>query len=155
MAHSVKNLIDQLKMTPHEEGGWFCPIPEIAAAKDPATGRAASGAIYYALLPGETADFHVIDCDEYWCHHAGDALEIWMVHPNGILTKQLVGEGENCSPLAWIPAGVAFAAKHLPGNSEGTLVSCITVPQFSYEGWQLLAPEQVCELCPDAKGFWT
>lgn len=176
MMKTVADLVNAFGMQRHEEGGWYCPVPGVEAAVGRAIsqagtamdranshegtadsqgeGRAASGAIYYALMPGEAADFHVIDCDEYWCHHAGDVLQLWMIDTQGRLSVRLLGADGEGEPLIWIPAGTAFAARHLPGNDQGTLVSCITVPKFDYSGWRLLSKKEVCELCPAASAFW-
>ena len=102
----AKNLSKRYQMDPHEEGGSFVDLK----AERVAGTRDASGAIYYYLPPDQVADFHVIDCDEYWAFVAGDTLELWIVSPDGKLAVELLGVEALADPLVFVPAGCMFAA---------------------------------------------
>ena len=43
-----------------------------------------------------------------------------------------------------IPAGTVFAAENLDPRGY-TLISCVTAPQFTYEGFELFRKEQLLE----------
>ena len=139
-------------LEPHMEGGSFVeldePVPE-------GMGRAPSGVIYYHLGKDEFLDFHVLDSDEYWLWHAGTALEIWMIGEDGKLKICRLGIDEGCEPCVLLKAGVIFGARHLPGScDDGTMVSCVTVPRFSYEHYRILPKAEITEKYPETKAFF-
>ena len=138
-------------LEPHVEGGSFVeldePVPE-------GMGRAPSGVIYYHLGAEEFSDFHVLDSDEYWLWHAGSTLEIWMILPDGSLEKCRLGAEEGSAPCVLLKAGVIFGARHLPDAQDGTFVSCVTVPRFSYESYRILPREEMLEKYPETAAFF-
>ena len=139
-------------LEPHMEGGSFVeldePVPE-------GMGRAPSGVIYYHLGKDEFSDFHVLDSDEYWLWHAGTALEIWMIGEDGKLKICRLGIDDGCEPCVLLKAGVIFGARHLPGScDDGTMVSCVTVPRFSYEHYRILPKAEITEKYPETKAFF-
>ena len=139
-------------LEPHMEGGSFRELDEPVPEGAP---RAASGVIYYHLGPQEHSEFHVLDSDEYWLWHAGSELEIWSIAPEGDVRVQRLGIGEGAQPCVLMKAGVIFGARHLSGDrSDGTLVSCVTVPRFSYENYRILPREEVLEKYPSAAAFF-
>ena len=146
----ASELIQRYNLEPHLENGTFIERHYPA----PPGVRAPSGSMYYYLAPEEKSVFHVIDCDEYWCYHEGTALELWMIGPDHRLNRSLLGTGADAEPLIHIPAGTIFAARHTQDRSDGTFLSCITVPRFRYEGSRLLTRTEVCEFCPEAGAFW-
>lgn len=117
-------------------------------------GRADSGSIYYYVAPGERTEFHRIDCDEYWCHNAGADIELWALSPDGLLKKTLLGTSEAAEPLAFFRRGEIFASRLPKESSDGAFITCITVPRFSYESFELIEKETMLKLCPAASDFW-
>ena len=117
-------------------------------------GRAASGSIYYYVSPEERTAFHQIDCDEYWCYTEGSPLEVWLVDERGALTVQRLGTEDGCEPLIYVRQGVIFASRHSGTPSDGTFLTCITVPRFDAEGFRMLTEAEVVSLCPDAAAFF-
>lgn len=146
----VDELVKYYRMEVHEENGAYLERHYEASGQE----RPASGSIYYYLGPEELAQFHIIDCDEYWAYAGGTPLEIWQFSPEGRLTRSRLGLGLGLEPLVYIPAGTCFGAKHFAGAEEGTFLSCITVPRFQYEGWQLLSQEEMLAKYPEAKEFF-
>lgn len=137
-------------MRPHEENGQFVERhPEHKGS-----GRAPSGCIYYYLAPKEASQFHVIDCGEYWVWSAGEPIETWEISPSGELTRRVLGIGEGMEPVVYFAPGVIFGARHRSEASDGTFVTCITVPRFQYEGWRLVLKDEIARLCPDALRFF-
>ena len=132
-------LAKRFRLENHVEGGSFLELDQ-EDTRFP--GRAPSGVIYYYLGPEEFSDFHVLDSDEYWLWHAGTPLEIWMLDEGGELTVCRLGVDEKSQPCVLIPRGVIFGARHVKDDlADGTMVSCVTVPRFSFESYRLLSRE--------------
>ena len=134
----------------HPENGAF--IEKHYVSDEP--GRAASGSILYYVAPGEFTEFHRIDCDEYWCHNAGADLEVWSFTPDGTLRKQILGTSGQAEPFAFFRRGEIFASRLPESSTDGALITCITVPRFAYEGFEILEKEKMLELYPESSGFW-
>lgn len=141
----------RFSMAPHVEGGRFC---ELYAEEKKEGERAASGVIYYALASGEHAQFHCLDCDEYWLYHAGDSLEIWAYLPDGQRRVERLGMEEGAQPCVLLKAGWIFGAKAPKNGKETTLLSCVTVPGFTYQHYQLFTKEEMLARYPDAREFY-
>lgn len=148
---TAEELMKRFSLREHIENGAFVE----RHYENTAPGRAASGAIYYYVAADEVTEFHRIDCDEYWCFNAGSDLEVWQVDENGALTVSRLGIGEGCEPLVYLRSGVIFASKHADGCREGTFLTCITVPRFTYQGFELLPKETMTEQYPQTARFYT
>lgn len=147
---TAETLLKRYSMSAHPENGAFLErhFPHDGAD------RASSGSIYYYIAPGERSAFHRIDCDEYWCYARGAALEVWAIAPDGALTVRRLGVDEGCEPMLYMKKGTLFGSRHVRAGSEGTFLTCITVPRFSYAGFEMLSPEEVLRLCPAAAAFF-
>lgn len=140
-------------MAEHPENGTFLELDCGEGGAD-AAGRLPSGAIYYYVAPGEHTAFHRIDCGEYWCCNAGEPLELWTVDTQGKLSIRKLGLGEGCEPLEYFPAGVLFASRARKGAPDGTFLTCITVPHFQYEGFEMFDREYMIGMYPETAGFY-
>ena len=133
------------RLTPHEEGGSFSEVYTAPFEKD---GRPMAGSIYFLLDRGEISHFHEIDCDELWFYHAGCGMRIILL-AGGFRRELLLGpdaeKGQRA--MAVIPAGTVFAAENLEADGF-TFISCITTPQFSYQGFRLVSREELRERFP-------
>ncbi len=130
---TAEELMSRYAMEAHMENGSF----RECHYKHSGPGRAASGSMYYYVAPGEFTQFHRIDCDEYWCFVQGAALKIFMIGEDGSLRSIKLGTEPGCEPLVYIKKGVIFASVSLAEGNEGSFLSCITVPRFSYEGFEM------------------
>lgn len=117
-------------------------------------GRAASGSMYYYVAPGEKTEFHRIDCDEYWSYNAGDNIELWVVGLDGKLSVKMLGLGDGAEPTIRFAAGEIFASRIKPDAKEGCLITCITVPRFTYDGFELFEKKRITQEYPETKAFW-
>lgn len=146
----MQALLEKYGMKPHEENGRYAERHYPYSGE----GRAASGSTYFYTAPGERTLFHVIDCDEYWCHHAGSALEVWTVSPDGTLTVRKFGTEPDAEPMLYFPKGAIFASRNPDADGEGAFFTCITVPRFDYRGFRLVEKDEVLKICPKAAAFW-
>ena len=145
------DLAARFNLEPHVEGGTFVELNE---AVPEGMGRAPHGVIYYHLGSNEHSDFHVLDSDEYWLWHAGSTLEIWIVNDDGSMRIQRLGVEDGADPCVLIKAGVIFGARHMAGACDGTFVSCVTAPRFSYEHYRILPREEMLEKYPASAAFF-
>ena len=144
------DFVKRFNLTPHVEGGAF---RELYRDGERAKERPAHGVIYYELGQGEASQFHTLDADEYWFFHAGSTLELWEID-NAKLTKYKLGLEDGAEPCVLMKAGTIFGAKHLSPADEATLVSCVTVPEFTYDYYRICEREEVVNLCPAAVEFY-
>ena len=144
----AEELISRYSMEAHQEHGLFIENHYFHEG-----GRAASGSIYYYVAPGERTEFHRIDCDEYWCFNAGTTLELWVIGLDGKLEIKRCGNdgGEPCVRFA---AGEIFASRLPEDAPDGAFITCITVPRFTYEGFEMIDKAHMTETYPETADFW-
>jgi len=134
---TAAEVIARLGLTPHPEGGHFRET--FRDARTDANGRALSTAIYFLLAEGEHSHWHRIDAVESWHYYAGDPLTLGIVE-NGTRRDIVLGAdlaaGE--MPQAIVPAGAWQATRPL---GKWTLVGCVVAPGFTFEGFELAAPD--------------
>ena len=132
----AREVIDRLRLEPHPEGGWY---RETWRAAETSAGRAAGSAILFLLVEGAASRWHRVDADEVWAWHGGAALELAVAGEGGAALPVRLGmdaeRGE--IPQAVVPAGAWQSARAL---GRWTLVSCMVVPGFTFEGFEM-APE--------------
>jgi predicted cupin superfamily sugar epimerase len=132
-APTAADIIAQLALKPHPEGGHFREN-----FRDPrldANGRSASTAIYFLLARGERSHWHRIDAVEVWHYYAG-----------GPLTLQIADSDDTCviilgpdlaagqTPQAIVPAQAWQAAE---STGDWTLVGCTVAPGFDFATFEL------------------
>ena len=89
-------------------------------------------------------------------HVEGGAFrELYREIDNARLTKYKLGLEDGAEPCVLMKAGTIFGAKHLSPADEATLVSCVTVPEFTYDHYRICEREEVVNLCPAAGEFYT
>ena len=115
--------------------------------------RDAHGAIYYYVPAGERTAFHCIDCDEYWCYHTGTALDVCIIKGDEVSVVKF-GAEEDASPLLLFKKGAIFAAKSAKTAKDGTFMSCVTVPRFSYDGFTIYTDEEIKKRYPRTATFF-
>jgi len=126
-------VIRALELQPHPEGGWY---RETWRAPTTAGRRPSSTGIHFLLRAGERSHWHRVDGDEIWLHHAGAPLLLSTADADSTVVDRTLG-GDVTSgqhPQLVVPAGHWQAAESL---GEWTLVSCVVVPGFSFDGFEL------------------
>src|SRR5436190_24210630 len=132
---SAADVIRNLALRPHPEGGHFCEtFRDVRNVDD---GRAASTAIYFLLARGERSHWHRIDAAEVWHFYAGAPLLLELaVRAAGPVQRHTLGAdlvgGER--PQAVVPAGVWQAAQSL---GDWTLAGCTVAPGFEFSAFEL------------------
>lgn len=141
MSDSAQTLIEQLRLSPHPEGGWYRETWRSAPAPD---GRARGTAIVFLLHAGEASHWHRVDAAELWLWQGGDALELQIAASDAgpvetIMLGSDVAAGQRLQGL--VPQGAWQAARGPAGGTKGyCLVSCVVVPGFDFAGFELGPP---------------
>lgn len=141
MSDSAQNLIEQLGLAAHPEGGWYRETWRAAPGPD---GRAAGTAIIFLLRAGEASHWHRVDAAELWLWQAGDPVELRLAASDAgpvrsVILGADVAAGQQLqglvAPHEWQAARPCGEAVH--GYS---LVSCVVVPGFDFAGFTLAPP---------------
>jgi predicted cupin superfamily sugar epimerase len=138
-ALSAAELIAQLELVPHPEGGHYRETYrsglEVNTPRGP---RAASTAILFLLAAGECSRWHRIASDEAWHHHGGGSLALYELSPQGHGRRIQLGLNLEAGdrPQHVVPAGSWFAAEPLVA-SPWSLVSCTVAPGFDFADFEL------------------
>ena len=133
----AEQLIAELQLAPHPEGGHFRRIYASATTVEAnATPRPALTAIRFLLARGQASQWHRVDADECWHWQEGGALELLVFDPQSTRLASTIldrsGQGE---PMWVVPAGHWQAARPL---GDYTLVACTVSPGFVWEGFEML-----------------
>lgn len=138
MQMTPDQIIGELGLQPHPEGGHFCETfrDETRDGKE----RAPSTAIYYLLKAGERSHWHRVDATEIWHWYAGDPLRLSVAArdedaPEHMTLGPNISAGER--PQGIVRKDEWQAAEPL---GEWTLVGCTVAPGFDFAGFEL-APE--------------
>ena len=131
-------LIEQLRLQPHPEGGYF---RETWRASAPPGVRAAGTAILFLLEAGQRSHWHRVDADEMWFWHAGHPLDLHVATATDRIGETVVlgtdfAAGQQAQGL--VPAHRWQAAEASRGWA---LVSCTVTPGFQFSGFELAPPD--------------
>jgi len=119
-------LINELKLEPHSEGGWFrqtfIDMPEDG-------GRAYSTLIYYLLEGTDYSRWHRVDASEVWHWYAGAPMRL-TVSPDGLTAQSTILGNDFLKeerPQLMVPRHHWQTARSL---GDWTLVGCTVAPGF-------------------------
>jgi uncharacterized protein len=156
----VAELIRDLELLPHPEGGFYREIWRSPSTVEPADGRDARSAltsIYFLLPAGAISRWHRVRSDELWHHVEGAPLDLLLVPPDELrLARVRLGPfGEAQEPVRCVPASWWQAARSL---GDHTLVSCVVAPGFDFADFELLSEQSriadaMCQALPEAVPF--
>ncbi|HVT52166.1 MAG TPA: cupin domain-containing protein [Dongiaceae bacterium] len=137
------DIVKQLGLQPHPEGGYFREtyraaeaIPIVGLDRRYGGARAISTAIYYLLEAGQRSALHRLASDEIFHFYAGEPLRIIEIAPDGGFTETLLGAdfAAGAIPQHVIPAGAWFGA--VP-TGRFSLVGCTVAPGFDFADFEL------------------
>jgi len=136
-------LIADLALTRHPEGGWFREtyraagtIPGTLLNGEETDARAFSTAIYFLLERGDISTLHRIKSDELWHFHAGAPLIVHVITPEGDYYALKLGSNPAAGEMfqGVVPAGCWFGAE-TTGNYS--LVGCTVAPGFDFADFEM------------------
>lgn len=132
---TVDDIIAQLDLAPHPEGGFY---RQTWAADN--AGRATGTCIYFLLKAGQASHWHAVDAVEIWHYYAGAPLVLSLAPSlDGPATDHRLGPDLNAGelPQAIVPEGHWQMAAT---TGAWTLVGCTVSPGFEFAGFTLAAP---------------
>lgn len=130
------DVIEQLGMSPHPEGGHYVETWRGPAGPD---GRAVATAIYFLLRRGERSHWHRVDAAEIWLHHAGDPLTLLVADDRGEVVEHALSSDLSTGRAQAVVPAHAWQAAATTG--DWTLVSCVVTPGFDFAGFELAPPD--------------
>jgi predicted cupin superfamily sugar epimerase len=132
-APTAADIIAQLELKPHPEGGHFRET--FRDLRLDANGRSVSTAIYFLLARGERSHWHRIDTVEVWHFYAGSALTLQVSDGEG---RRVITLGSDLAagevPQAIVPAQAWQSAE---SSGDWTLVGCTVSPGFDFAAFEL------------------
>lgn len=154
MAQNANYWIENLRLGPHPEGGYFCEVyrseervPSAALPIRYGSNRCFGTSIYYMLVAGEFSAFHRLDSDEIWHFYAGEMIDLHMIHSDGrhehIKVGNKIDQGQQLQVA--IPRQTWFAASVA---SEYALVGCTVSPGFEYDDFEMGKREELLDKFP-------
>lgn len=133
MSQSAEQMIAQLQLQPHPEGGWYRETWRAAAA---AGERGLATSILFLLKAGERSHWHRVDAAELWIFQGGEPL-----------TLRSHRDGTHVSTTLGLDIAAGQAPQHLiephewqaaDGPDTGwSLVACVVTPAFEFAGFEL------------------
>lgn len=148
---TAPQLVRQLRLAPHPEGGFYKEIYRsagtIARAALPSSfggDRNFSTSIYYLLQQGDYSAFHRIRSDEGWHFYAGGTLLIHCLSEAAGYTCLRLGSnlagGDSFQHT--VPAGVWFASEPAPGT-DFALAGCTVSPGFDFRDFEMAKKDEL------------
>ena len=133
-------LIDDLKLQPHPEGGFYRELYRSTKTVQPADSRPARSAlttIYFLLPEGTHSRWHGVSSDEVWHLYEGGPLELLIADPqvDGVKSIVLQPASATAGPVCTVPAGCWQAARPL---GPFALVGCTVGPGFDFADFSFL-----------------
>ncbi|MBN2013121.1 cupin domain-containing protein [candidate division KSB1 bacterium] len=159
MQADAAQLIEQLKLQAHPEGGYY---NEIFASSQTITAKALRGnysgdrriytSIYYLLESGQVSKFHRLASDELWYFHAGSSLTVHVITPAGKYEPIIIGPDVSADQhfQARVQAGCWFGASVEQPNSYA-LVGCMVAPGFEFADLEMADRNSLLDEFPQHK----
>ena len=147
MSRRIQELIDQLNLVPHPEGGYYQST--FKAEQNQPDERLDYTSIYFLLTKQDKSHFHQLTADELWYFHEGDALDIHLIYPNGRYVVERLGLNIDAleRPQVKVPKGTIFGSMLAAGGSYG-LVGCMVAPGFTFDDFKLFTATELLRRFP-------
>lgn len=146
----AQQLIENLHLQPHPEGGWYREVFRSATGVAPTSGRPARSAltsIYFLLEAGRHSRWHRVLSDEVWVYLEGVPLALWTADAGFRTAPAHVRLGavdvHGTRPQHVVPAGQWQAAQPVQSHTAGdyTLATCLVAPGFDFADFSLMAAD--------------
>lgn len=150
MIDRVKELINQLQLLPHPEGGYYKETYRSPQSVNTEPGpRNLCTVIYFLLTSENISKFHRIKSDEHWFWHEGDSLTIHLLSEKG---HEKIGLGPVDSlgnfPQQVVKANTIFGST-VDTKDSYALVSCVVAPGFDFEDFELFDADTLLKSFPE------
>jgi len=143
MNQKIQSLIEQLRLQPHPEGGYYretyrAPLEVVTPAHRET--RSAYTSIHFLLEGQQYSAWHRVASCESWFCRLGCDLQVFSLmpatqEPGKVVQVQTIGLSCGNFELT-VPAGRWFAAK--PVNEQAfSLVSCVVGPGFVFDDFEM------------------
>src|SRR5690606_7294719 len=139
---TADEVIEQLRLAPHPEGGFFAETFRAGDLPAPLPGRgarSASTAIYFLLQSRDFSALHVVQSDEIWHHYLGHAVELHCFDTADRHRRVRLGPrlsaGER--PQHVVEAGELQAARVVTGSHGFALCGCTVAPGFDFADFRM------------------
>lgn len=154
MTDRVKELVKQLQLLPHPEGGFYKETYRSLQSIDTEAGpRNLCTVIYFLLTSENISKFHRIKSDEHWFWHEGDSLTIHLLSEKG---HEKIGLGPvdklGNFPQQVVKANTIFGST-VDTEDSYVLVSCVVAPGFDFKDFELFDTETLCKSFPENKAI--
>ena len=142
----ARQLIEQLQLQPHPEGGWYREVfrsPGQVMPQDGRPARSALTSIYFLLEAAQQSRWHRVLSDEVWVHLEGAPLDLWTWDTaDSRLHSTALGPVSAASlPQHVVEAGLWQAARPQANAAAGyTLVACMVGPGFDFSDFRMMEP---------------
>jgi predicted cupin superfamily sugar epimerase len=144
MNATIQQIIDDLQLEAHPEGGFFIETyrsTEVLVNQD----RNLMTSIYFLLTSDNVSKFHQIKSDEMWYFHSGSPLVVHMLNEKGheeLIIGNDLKKGQR--PYGMVPKDTIFGSCVLEENSY-SLVSCAVAPGFDFRDFKLYTKEELMQ----------
>ncbi|WP_258105596.1 cupin domain-containing protein [Marinoscillum sp. MHG1-6] len=157
MTEKTAQLIDQLKLQPHPEGGYFretyrsngtIHIESLSKLYDGK--RNYSTCIYFLLTSDKFSAFHKIHQDEIWHFYQGSPIHLHMIQPDGTYDKIIIGSNIDKGevPQNVVSGGTWFASEVIAEDGYA-LAGCTVAPGFDFNDFELAERKSLIDLFPE------
>lgn len=148
MQNHIQQIINELNLQPHPEGGWYAETyrsEENLNVKD----RSLLTSIYFLLTSKNVSRFHRIKSDELWYFHQGSPVTVHTLDENGHTEHQLGNNFKNGEqPYLLVKANTIFGSS-LDTENSFSLVSCAVAPGFDFRDFELFTKEELLSEHPN------
>lgn len=146
----VDQLISELGLSPHPEGGYFKETYRSNLVIQTESGvRQASTGIYYLLENDDFSAFHRIKSDEMWHFYAGSPLEVHSIDQEGNHLRRVLGLdiANGQQPQFVVPSGHWFGSR-IQNDTGFSLVGCTVAPGFDFADFEIARAEDLLLMYP-------
>lgn len=159
MTKEINQLVENLQLLPHPEGGFYkevyrseTMIPKAALPDNFSGDRSYCTSIYFLLTSENFSAFHRIKQDEIWHFYGGSSLSVHVIDASGTYVEHKVGMDFNNGeqPQLVVPAGCWFASSVAKKDSYA-FVGCTVAPGFDFDDFELADRNTLQEEYPEHK----
>lgn len=146
----AQELIDQLGLLPHPEGGFYRETYRSETTLN-GTERQLMTSIYFLLTGENYSRFHRITSDETWYFHEGNTLLVHTIDGETHTAHHLglANEAGN-QPFLIVKGGTIFGSE-VKDRSGYALVSCAVAPGFDFADFELFTASDLLPRYPQHK----